>query len=639
MTFLHPEFLYLMLPPVLVLFYFLLTQAEVTARFFSPEVYDRLRVNTKMMTLRARNGLFLLMFLFFILAMAQPVIEEGKVTVKAKSADIMVALDISDSMRAEDVYPTRLERGKRKIMELLERSPQERIGVSAFAKEAYLVAPLSFDHRAVSFLVQQLQPEFITEKGTDFLQLLRAAAEMMRENDRKYLLILSDGGDAENFDEAIALAKEEGIKVFVLGIGTLKGAPVKSAEGGFVKVNGDIVISKLNEAVVQLATQTGGSYIESVASNEDVEAMLEEITAKTRRRSLKEEEITRYGQLFYWPLGAGMLLLLIATSSMSRRERVHLPLSAVIAVVSLQAVPAEAGLMDFTLLDGGKSAYEAGDYNRSAASYEAYAKRHHSDESRYNAADAYYRAGRFEEAAKTYESTRFADAEKQFDTLHNLGNAYARVGTTESLEKSVQAYQKALELKEDPLTRENLETVKKMLQKQQQPQPSQGEGKQPPKDSKPDEKQQGEKGASSKKQEDQQQQGNESQEKGNTQPQQQEANERDSGTDRQKKSAQSEADKKQQEAAAKSEKEASGEKRPETQNSEQHKSDKSAEAAEAGSAKAEAKEGNAPEVQMSDLEAQKWLKMLNDRPVSHIYRIGPEEEPKTKGATTDEKPW
>ena len=117
MTFLHPEFLYFMLPPVFILFYFLLTQSEATARFFSEEVFNKLRVNTKMMTLKAQNALFLLMFIFFIIALAQPVIEEGKVKVQAKSADIMIALDISDSMRAEDVYPSRLERGKQKILD------------------------------------------------------------------------------------------------------------------------------------------------------------------------------------------------------------------------------------------------------------------------------------------------------------------------------------------------------------------------------------------------------------------------------------------------------------------------------------------------------------------------------------------
>ena len=103
MTFLHPEFFYYMLPPLLILFALLLTQKESDVHFFSEEVISKLRVSENTLTLRARNALFLLMALFIVIALAQPVIKDGEVEVKAKSADIMIALDISDSMLAEDV--------------------------------------------------------------------------------------------------------------------------------------------------------------------------------------------------------------------------------------------------------------------------------------------------------------------------------------------------------------------------------------------------------------------------------------------------------------------------------------------------------------------------------------------------------
>ena len=116
MSFLHPEFLYYMLPPLFILFGLLLTQKESHAHFFSQEVMSKLRVSANTLTLKARNALFLLMGFFMILALAQPVIEEGKVEIKAKSADIMIAMDISDSMLASDVYPNRLEAAKQKAL-------------------------------------------------------------------------------------------------------------------------------------------------------------------------------------------------------------------------------------------------------------------------------------------------------------------------------------------------------------------------------------------------------------------------------------------------------------------------------------------------------------------------------------------
>ncbi len=172
MTFLHPEFLYYMLPPLFILFGLLLTQKEQFATFFAPDVMDRLRATTNSLTLKARNALFFLMGFFMIIALAQPAIKEGLVEVKAKSADIMIAIDISDSMLAPDIYPNRLEAAKSKVLTLLDEAPNERIGIVAFAKNSYLVSPLSFDTAAVAFLLRRLDTSSITEKGTDLLSVL-----------------------------------------------------------------------------------------------------------------------------------------------------------------------------------------------------------------------------------------------------------------------------------------------------------------------------------------------------------------------------------------------------------------------------------------------------------------------------------
>ena len=628
MTFLHPEFLYLMLPPIFILFYFLLTQREAIANFFSEETYNRLRVNSKRLPLRVRNVLFLLMFICFIVALAQPVIEEGKVKVQAKSADIMIALDISDSMRAEDVYPSRLELGKQKILELLALTPKERIGVSAFARASYLVAPLSFDHRAVQFLVRQLQPSYITEKGTDFAQLLKSASRMMAENKEKYLLILTDGGDQKEFSKEIALAKSEGIKIFVLGIGTEKGAPIKNSEGGFVKHDGKIVVTTLNHTVADLATQTGGTYIESVASNEDITAMFDEITAKTRKRSLKEEEITQYIQLFYIPLGLGMLLLLIATSSMSRREKVPVPLILTAAVMLAHPFSSEAGLLDFRVLDEAKQAYESEDYNRSASLYGEYASRHRSAASLYNTASALYKQGRYAEAAKKFEQVQFEEASKQFDALHNLGNAYAKQGTPEAFEEAVKAYEKALQIQEAAPTRENLETVEKLLKQQQQQQQQQGQ--QPPQNGKPEESGKEQQQPSQEGQQGEQSSGGSKQQnvKGEMSPQQK-------SSAKEPPNHPGEADAKQPGGDAKQQPENASQ----VQQAKSSKTDDATEEKEAKAAAASQTEaGKEDEQGMSDLEAQKWLKRLSEQPVSHIYRIGGENE-SSKREDEDEKPW
>ncbi len=469
MIFLHPQFLWL-LPIIFLLFYFILTQKEQQAHFFSEAVLKKLYVSGNSLSIKARNVLFLAMMVLVVFALSGPAIEGAKVNVEAKSADIMIALDISDSMLAEDVYPNRLALAKQKILNLLEQSPQERIGVMAFAKNAYLVSPLSFDHASVAFLVKQLNTDSITEKGTDFKQLLFSAANLLQKNEKKNLLILSDGGDASDFSEVIAYAKDKRIKVFVLGIGKNKGVPIVDVRhGGYVKYNGNIILTRLNENIATLALQSGGSYIEAVVSNDDVDAMLQEMHAKTERKTLKEEQIVQYIPLFYYPLGLAMVLFIIATSSMSKRQEVSVPPVVLLTVLLLATtLPTYAGILDFKRLDEAKRSYEAKEYAKSYQLYEEYAKQTDDAEAYYNAANALYKEGKYEQAQKMYQKVTGTEMTLRHNALHNLGNSYAKEGTPQALKKAIESYEKALKLRDDVQTRENLERVKEALKKMQQ---------------------------------------------------------------------------------------------------------------------------------------------------------------------------
>ena len=626
MTFLHPEFIYLMLPPILVLFYFLLTQSEQHLQFFSDEILDRLRVQSNMMAQRARNGLFLLMFVMIILSLAQPVIEEGRVKVKAKSADIMVALDISDSMLAEDIYPNRLIHAKRKIMRLLELSGEERIGVMAFAQYAYLVSPLSFDHRAVRFLVKQTDPSSMTEKGTDFMQLIRSAAEILKENRQKYLLILSDGGDERNFDAVTYLAKEQGIKVFVLAVGTNSGAPIKNKKGGFVSHNGQTVITRLNHDIAELAIQTGGAYMESISSSEDIEAMLDEIIQKTDQKTLKEEEIIQYVPLFIYPLGIAMLLLLVATSSMSARRELNVPPLFIGIILLYPAIRAEAWLLDFQVLKSAKSSYETGEYKKSAQYYGDYAARNHSNEAYYNQANALYKEGSFKHAVEMYSKVYTPRQDLQFNVLFNLGNAYAKQGKTENYLHAVKAYEKALKIKKDKKTKENLEMVKARLKEDEQKEVSQDKN-----DSFKDQTKQEYKPQTSKEQE-------KDKHSNNTQSNQQPQGSKEQST-MQKSQSDSHGGKKKEskrEHIKADEKQNQQAKLEEEKQKKQAKSDKNKRQSEKDATKRDASDIH-EEFQMSDLEAKKWIKVLNEQSPSHIYRLTPTNN--TLKRDENAKPW
>ncbi len=321
MSFLHPQFLYYMIIPLIILFAFILTQRSKQMKFFSDEVLKRLSIRDKYLSIRSRNILYFFIFFFLIITLAQPVIPDGKVRVQTRGANVILALDTSVFMQAKDLYPNRLQVAKHKMLEFIKLFHSNKIGIITFAKNSFLVSPLSFDHKGVSFLLKRLQPTLIIQSGANFGQLLYSINQMIKSKTKKYLVIFTDGGVQKSFTDEIQYAKKHNIIVFVLGIGTKKGIAVPT-KNGFLTHNGDIVISKLNQNIVSLATHTGGIYIHGVLSNADVKRLVNEINIMTRGDVLKAHMVVHYIALFYFPLAFALLLLLIAMSSIRNIRKI-----------------------------------------------------------------------------------------------------------------------------------------------------------------------------------------------------------------------------------------------------------------------------------------------------------------------------
>ncbi|MDD2790064.1 MAG: VWA domain-containing protein [Sulfurimonas sp.] len=658
MSFLHPEFLYFMLPPLFILFGFLLTQKEQEAHYFSKEILQKLRVNANTLSLRTRNILFFFVGFLMIIALGGPIIKEGTVSIKAKSADIMIALDISDSMLAEDVYPSRLQVAKQKALELLELAPNERVGVVAFAKNSYLVSPMSFDHGAVRFLLSQLDTASITQKGTNIHSLLEVVDSSLQNTGKKYLLILSDGSDASDFSKEIAFAKEKNIVVFVLGIGTTKGAPIKLADGTFIKYNGEIIVSKLNDAIASLATQSGGVYIENVKSQEDIKTMLSEIESHSEKKELKSEEVARFIPLFYFPLGLALLLLLIATSSMSKRVKVNIPPVLLLAAFLAYQPNAEAGVFDFMELDKAKSAYQEADYESAAKIYEAYAKRTNDAQSYFNAANALYKAEKYEEALKSYEKANFKSKEANAAKYANIGNTQVKIGSKEHLQEALASYEKSLELEDDTEVLENYEAVKNALE-QEQEQNKENQKNEDKQEQKENKEQQDKQDKQEQNKEDrQEQQDKEEQNKEENQKSQQQdqegknkdgsQNQDDSKKKEEQKAQQDKkenenksdtkeaADEKKDAKSMKSDEAKQGNKEKDTKISKEKESLKELQKEENKEQQNPNETQNAMPNTMSDAEEEKWIKSLNLNQNSYMYMLNDTNKNEEK---TDEKPW
>lgn len=628
MSFLHSEFLYVVLPLLFILFGFILTQKQSYEHHFSDEVMQKLRVTSNTLTLQARNALFFISAILMVIAMSGPVIDNGTIEVKAKSADIMIALDISDSMLAEDTYPNRLKRAKQKAMEFIELSKTQRIGVVAFAKNSYLVSPLSFDANAVNFLLSKLSTDSITEKGTNFLSLLETVDDKVKNKTQRYLFILSDGGDEGDFSKEIAYAKEHNIVVFVLGIGTKKGAPIKLESGSFVKYKGKIIISKLNDSIGSLATKSGGVYIESVNSDEDIKRMHKEIESRAKQKELKSQTIQNFVPLFYYPLGLSLLILLIATSSMSKRKHVEVPSAFIVALLFSFTPRAEAGLLDFQLIDEAKEAYTKGEYEKAQNLYKKLSLENKDATLLYNRANSFYKERNYKEAIKNYKKSYFKTPEENAKKYANLGNSYVKEGAKDALKNAKESYEKSLALKEDSDVRDNLnaviEAMKKQQQKKQKQQDKQNKQNQKKKDEK---KKQSQDKNKQQKEKNQQQKQDDSKKDGSKQEEQEQKQPQDKSKQNQKDKDSKNSKQKEQEKQKKEQSQSKKEQEKKSKKLEELKSKK-------GDASKEQKIPQAKK--MSDEEQAKWLKTLNKKQGTYLYMLNKQQ---TKQEMKDEKPW
>ncbi len=296
--------------------------------------------------------------------------------------------------------------------------------------------------------------------------MLGTVVKTNTSTDKKYLLILSDGGDDTDFSTEINFANENAITVFVLGMGTELGSSIKKRDGSLVTYNDKVIISKLNESISELAIKTGGVYIQNTTSSEDVDAMFNEIISNSEHKELKSQEIERYVALFYYPIILAILILLIAFNSVGKRAKRDISASAfILFFVILSSSPSVADILDFRKLSDAKKSYETKDYNSSAKIYQEYAKKTNNGEAYYNAGNSYYKEKQYLKALSAYSFARLENnKDLRAKKLSNMGNALVRLGTINTMERAIKHYEVSLKLKEDKFTRENLEAVRKVLE-------------------------------------------------------------------------------------------------------------------------------------------------------------------------------
>ncbi len=319
MSFVYPQFFWVMIVPFIIFVFLVVTNKEKVDRIFDAKALERLKADSNTLPNSIRNMVLFTSVFFMIVALSRPVINKGEKVVNLKGLPIMTALDISGSMRSKDLYPNRLEFAKKKMEEFFKYTPADEIAVTAFAHSAFVLAPFTTDKATLTQIVQGVDDSYISMASTDFEALGDMASQMLKDKKPKILVVFSDGGDKEALRGLKSILKENKITMYAVLTATKKGSPVIDESGKpILKRDGTIAITQLNEELGKLAVESGGGYIIAKNGDEDMKELAETIHKRFSNDTQGVIKIKDRVELFYYPLMGAVLLLLIGLSSMPR---------------------------------------------------------------------------------------------------------------------------------------------------------------------------------------------------------------------------------------------------------------------------------------------------------------------------------
>lgn len=241
---------------------------------------------------------------------------------KRKGIEVIISLDISNSMRAEDVVPSRLDKSKMLVENMVDNFTNDKVGLVVFAGDAFIQLPITSDYVSAKMFLQNTDPSLIATQGTDLAGAIELSSKSFTQQDKvgRAILIITDGEDHEGGAiEAAEKARKNGIRVFVLGVGSTKGSPVPDGNGGYMKDNsGQEVISALNEEMCKQVAQAGGGAYIHVDNTSLAQRQLNDELTKLQKGDISSVVYSEYDEQF---LAVGILVLILLIIEMLILER------------------------------------------------------------------------------------------------------------------------------------------------------------------------------------------------------------------------------------------------------------------------------------------------------------------------------
>jgi Ca-activated chloride channel family protein len=529
MSFAHPGWLNaLFVLPLLVLFFLFgakrrrLALADFTGERFALALAPGASWRRGLAKAALRTAGFALV----VVALAGPQFGSHLVKIEREGIDLVIALDTSLSMLAEDMKPNRLERAKQEIVDFIQGLKGDRVGVVVFAGDAFPLCPLTVDYDAALMLVQTADVAMVSEPGTALHKAIEKSAALFPEAARadRVIILVTDGEGHEGDPVAEAeKASKQDIRIYTIGIGNPKGEliPLRGTGGsidGYKKDDsGETVLSRLDEGTLQkIARAAGGQYLPATREGLELKVLYREISG-LEMAAIKGEFLEKKKDRFAWFLAAafvvlGLDLATLPGGSMKRQGKKRIlhtgALGAVFLVLAaaLHATPVAAKAIDKGRVKSGNQYYKTGEFQKSLVLYgEAIGDTtkavEHAEGVLYNEANALHMLGRYPEALEKYHESLSEDTVQTGRMLYNRANTLSKMG---KLPEAVESYLQALSyMPDDPDTRHNLEVALRAMQEQKNQQQNQSQDRrQNQQQGKGDQEQQGQRGE---KQENQQQ--------------------------------------------------------------------------------------------------------------------------------------
>ena len=303
---------------------------KMMARFIQEPLIDDLAKGFSLKLYRLKAVCILAAFVFMVLALSRPQWGFTEHVVKRHGLDVMVVVDVSKSMMTRDVLPSRLERTKLAIKDLIAKlNGSDHIGLIAFAGDAQVMCPLTYDYNGFLLALDDLSTATIPRGGTDMTEAIDEAVKAYQNlpDSDKAVVLVTDGEDQEGDAlQAAKRAKEHGVHIFTVGVGTREGDLIQvvnpDGQSEFLKdADGNVVKSHLNENLLQqIAYITNGAYVHSGVSEFGLEYLYERQLSKLKKHDTEGKMARLYDERFQWPLTLAFLILLVEMTFLNRKK-------------------------------------------------------------------------------------------------------------------------------------------------------------------------------------------------------------------------------------------------------------------------------------------------------------------------------